>query len=153
MPQVQNKSPYNMALDMLSRRDNSEQEIKQKLSRKGINQEEIGEVLEKLKRNGLVDDSIFAMTYAKHLLAAKPVGPKLLEQKLRQKGLATTAIQQTLQAVEEEYSMNDLAMMAMRKWQRIHPKHAQDRQRLNRFLISRGFTIDQISGLSISEEV
>ena len=54
---------YNKALDLLSRREHSQKEVKLKLQKKFKNSEEIDEVIKKLLANNIINDTRFTEHY------------------------------------------------------------------------------------------
>ncbi len=137
---------------ILSRRDHSTAEVKAKLKRKAFTEKEIAKAIGFLQEKKLLDDARFAKAYAESILRAKLVGPRYLQAKLKQKGVGEGIIRETL--VEVRGREADLAEQAMQQWKKSHPstssgqvpKHKQ-KQRLFRFLASRGFTHDAISAI------
>lgn len=124
-------------------------------------EQEIAKALQYLQEKKFLNDTRFARAYVESILRSKPVGPRYLRAKLRQKGVESgiinQAISQAFQADGDtpEVSGSDSSGVAKRgseireaeliqqaasQWKKLHPKHAQDRQRLYRFLLSRGFT-------------
>lgn len=141
---------FYQAQAVLSRRDHSVAEVKAKLARKGFTTDEIAKTLDFLQEKKLLDDARFAKAYAQSILRAKPVGPRYLSAKLKQKGVGEEIIRN---AIDEAFSVSpvsretELAHQAADQWRRLHPKYASDKQRLFRFLASRGFTQDAISAI------
>lgn len=132
-------NPYYMAQDILSRRDHSEHELRVKLQRKHFSPAQISDVVEKLKEKHLIDDERFAAAYVESSLRTKPVGPRWLMQKLSMKGLSREVSSRILAEALPPERLETLKQEARERWVRLHPKHADDRIRLQRFLISRGF--------------
>lgn len=129
---------FYQAQAILSRRDHSVFEVKSKLSRKGFTEEEVAKAVAFLQEQNLLDDTRFARAYAESILASKPVGPRYLRAKLKQKGVEESVIHEVVGEMGERE--HELARQAAEKWKRIHPKYAGDKRRLYRFLVSRGFT-------------
>ncbi len=75
MPDDQFNIIYNKSLDLLSRREHSRKEIKEKLLLRYENTEQINVVLEKLVSNNLINDSRFAEAYVLNR-KRKGFGPK-----------------------------------------------------------------------------
>lgn len=123
---------------ILSRRDHATAEVKTKLKRKGFPEEEIAKALHFLQEKNLLDDARFAAAYVASILRAKPVGPRYLWAKLRQRGIGDSIISQVLRGLDDREA--ELAQQAAEQWRRLHPKHATDKNRLYHFLLSRGFT-------------
>ena len=100
------------ALDRLGRRAHSRRELDLKLRRLEYETAVRERVLDRLAELGLIDDRAFAEAVVRDTAARKPAGPRLLKQKLMQKGvegetvdevladLAPTADQQAAQALE-----------------------------------------------------
>ncbi|MEK7556789.1 MAG: RecX family transcriptional regulator, partial [Patescibacteria group bacterium] len=90
----------------------------------------------------------------------KYVGPRYLRAKLKQKGVGEDIIREVLgETFSPPYEGGvpaqgggrgreaALAKLAVDQWKRTHPQHAGDRQRLYRFLLARGFSIDLVTSL------
>lgn len=140
--QGQIKSPYNTALDILARRDNSEHEVRVKLAQKNISDHDINAVITKLHGNNLLDDYEYAGAYIRTILLTKPVGPRWLAHKLRGRGVDQSTIDR---AIDEAYAGDQetqLANQAAAQWRKSHQKYSTDHPRLQRFLQARGFTND-----------
>lgn len=130
--------PLYQAQAILSRRDHSAAEIRQKLARKGFSPGEINQAVGWLTDNNLLDDAKFARTYTESMLRVKPVGPRWLKAKLRQKGIASAIIAETLAEAFALIQEEELARQAA-------ARHAPgDKNRLYRFLLSRGFSNEVI---------
>ncbi len=129
----------NLALEILSRRDNSEREMKQKLQKKGIEQDDIYETIEWLKKKRLLDDKIFASKKAESIYRTKLVGPLYIKMKLRSAGIAESTAETVVDNLASDADWNGRAKKALAQWKKAHGKHAEDRVRHMRFLASRGF--------------
>lgn len=133
------KSARHIAIDILSRRDNSEKEMRQKLKRKGISQQEITDTIEWLKGKKLLNDATFAQRKAESIYRTKLVGPSYIRMKLKGAGIADSYIEEAIESLGSEKEWNTRAHDATEQWKKVHPKHANDRIRQMRFLASRGF--------------
>src|SRR3989344_989940 len=127
------KDPKYIAQDILSRRDNSEWELRQKLAKKGIPGQEIEATITWLKQKKYLDDEVFAQKYIESILRTKAVGKRYLAHKLKAKRIASEVIDTTLQELVGEEVEKELAQKAAKSWQKSHPKYAQDKMRLSRF--------------------
>lgn len=134
----QHKNPRLLAQDILSRRDHSEAEVRQKLTRKHLSPDTIDDTIAWLKSKKYVNDAQFAATYIEQTTNLKPVGPRWLQAKLRQKGVDPDTIQQALQ--DHYPQQKDLARQAADRWRKSHPTKADDTTKLYRHLASRGFS-------------
>ncbi|MEK7500267.1 MAG: regulatory protein RecX [Patescibacteria group bacterium] len=128
-----------IAIDILSRRDNSIREMRMKLKQKKISPEDIEETILWLEGKKLLDDRVFAQKRAESIFRTKLVGPKFIQSKLRGAGIAGEISDEVLDELATPEEWGERAQKAIEQWQRIHPKHAEDRVRKMRFLASRGF--------------
>lgn len=133
---------YERALNYLSYRPHSTMEIQMKLRRKDFTDDEIKDVIERLRRNGLVEDEQFARTWVENRSEFRPRGRRLLALELRQKGVAPDAIQTALSLTDDD----DLAYRAGCKY----AKRLADldwekfKERLSAFLLRRGFSYETL---------
>ncbi len=139
------QDPYYQAQDILSRRDHSEAEVRQKLTRKGFSSSEVQSVIEWLYTKKLLDDKLVAERYVSSVLSYKTIGPRWLKMKLRQRGVDSETLDETISAAFAEPGREEqLLEEAATSWQR-RVRHPADKERLARFLAGRGFTPDKIS--------
>lgn len=138
-------SPYNKALGILSRRDHTEYEMRTKLKQKGYTASQINDTINKLFVNKLIDDSAFAQRYILSTIRYKAVGPRWLQQKLKQKRIEDNIVNEVIADLLDENKQLELIKQAITKWRKLHFRHAADRTRLTRFLLSRGFQMQNIN--------
>jgi regulatory protein len=105
------ESAYQRALNFLSYRDRSEQEIRHNLTKKEIPADIIQEVLDKLRQSNLVDDRTFARSWIENRSQFKPRGRRALSVELMRKGISREIIEEELEGLEE----NQLALSCARK--------------------------------------
>jgi len=145
-------NPNYAAQAILAIRDHSELEMRQKLARKKFSIDEINQTVINLKKANLLDDMQFALLYTTSTLNRKPVGPRFIEFKLKQKGINENIISQVISDTYADNREAELAQFAAEKWRRLHPKYATDKARLSRHLQSRGFSPSVIFALSPESE-
>lgn len=124
------------ALDLLSYRPRSEAEIRERLAER-YDAETAGEVLERLRRSGLVDDREFARYWVQNRFQYNPRGAMALRQELYQKGVDESAIEEALAEYDEEEAAARAAETARRKLRGLSPELF--RRRLTDYLLRRGF--------------
>jgi regulatory protein len=143
LEQVKEAGDY--AFLLLSYRSRSSQEIRERLLKKGYENEVIEEVVEKLKGLGYLDDYTFAREWVEKRLREKR-GRRLIRQELLQRGLkeevVEDAITQGLRKIAE--TENELAWRAIEKripqYQKLEKSKAY--RRIKNFLNRRGFSIE-----------
>ncbi len=143
-------NPIYQAQDILSRRDHSEFEVRTKLKRKKFSPQEIDRAINWLYGNKLLNDAAFTQRYIDSILLGKPVGPRWLTQKLREKRIDSSIIEDALAETFAEGKEEELARDAATRWRRSHPSKASDKQKLQNFLISRGFSFDAVGAAAAS---
>ncbi len=117
------------------------------MKRQGFKPDQADSAVAKLQKLGLLDDRAYAEAYIRDTLRAKPVGPRWLKHKLRQRGVSEDITGEVLGAAFSGGREERLARKAAQKWRRLHPRHGNDRRRLSRFLSSRGFTHGAINAV------
>lgn len=125
------------ALDLLSYRPRSEAEIRERLAER-YDPETTAEVLERLRRSGLVDDREFARYWVQSRLQHNPRGAVALRQELYQKGVDESAIEEALAEYDEGDAAARAAETARRKLRGLPPDVF--RRRLTDYLLRRGFS-------------
>lgn len=127
-----------IAVRLLSYRQRSVHELRDRLRRKDIDSEVIDATIARLKELGYVDDAAFARSWAEMRLAASPRSARLLASELRLRGIApSVAIEATAEVTDDEAAYRAAAgrMRSLRKLD-----YKPFRERLGRFLTSRGFS-------------
>ena len=88
------------ALDLLSRRDHSRVELRQKLIQKGAQVEEIGPLLDELEGLGYLDDRRFAENFVR-FRAGKAWGRRRYGQELAKRGVDSEIVKEILETTPE----------------------------------------------------
>lgn len=130
------------AVGILSRRDHSKAELKQKLHQRGFSVSEIEESVAQCDEWGYLDDGRFAMGYARSR-ALSGQGPQKIRQELKLKRVAPHLIEAALNQSELDWWQlcGDLAERRAHKFDLCD---YAGRQKAFRFLMGRGFESDQI---------
>lgn len=131
-----------MALRYLASRPRSVDEVRRYLQRKGFADTTIGQVIERLREWGYLDDEAFARFWVENRERFRPRGLIALRQELRQKGIAGEIIERVLAEVHPEASARAALASRMRRWQ--HLDWRTFRKKAGDFLARRGFSYDII---------
>lgn len=137
------------ALRLLAVRARSEGELKDRLRRKGFDEELTAGVVLALSEVGLVDDEAFARAWADERVRLRPVGPRRLAQELVAKKIGRDLAARVVDETFREHSELELARRVLQKKTRVSGggdarKH---RARLHSFLIRRGFSYEVASAV------
>jgi regulatory protein len=139
---------YNYALNLLAARPYPVRSLERKLAQKEYSPSEVGDAVERLLENGLLNDARYAEQYARSKILSTGASKRRLTQDLYRKGIkgdvATAAIANVI--VDEEIDTAAVVEQVARK------KLAQLgdleplvlRRRLFGFLARRGYDLDEI---------
>ncbi len=135
------------AYKLLSYRPRSQQELSQRLEKKGFPPEVVKDIIEYLKEKGYLNDEAFAWFWINSRLSAKPTGARRLRVELIKKGIENSIIEQVLSQFKEHYNETDLAHEAglrrlnvLQKDERLNKEKI--RNRLSGYLARRGFSYE-----------
>ena len=134
------------ALRLLKFKPRSETELKRRLLEKGFGQGAIEPVMEELKRKGMVDDVKFSKYFVTQQVLSRPVGQRLLLNRLRSKGVNPHLAEQAVQAGTEGQDEFELARALADKRRlslKALPRETAQR-RLFGYLSRRGFSSEVV---------
>ena len=134
---------YQQALNLLSYRSHSENEVIQNLREHGVPDESIEYTVSRLKDNRLLDDHHFAQAWVENRNEMRPRSRRALAYELRQRGVDQETIEQSLEAVDDQKLAYLAASKKARKFRNSDWKDF--RQKMYRFLSQRGFDYEAIS--------
>lgn len=147
------------AFRFLVRRHHSYQEIFKKLLNKGYKKEDISEVLEKMKREGFIDDILFAKAFAEEKLTKKKVGLIKVKAELMKKGVDRKIIDAALSDADSSMMESNAVLLIEKKIKFLKGKESDEKkikQKLFSFLYSKGFDSEIITSalnkLNIGED-
>ena len=135
------------AYGFLSFRARSEKEIRDKLQRKGYEEDVTDAVIARLSENNFVNDAEFAAQWTRHRQTGK--GRRFIAQELRQKGVDADTIQETLaESVTDEGESETAYTLAVRRVGTTPADKSREAQaKLAAFLQRRGFGWDIVRGV------
>ena len=142
------------ALNYLSYRIRTTSEIKKKLKEKKVSAKTTSKIIKYLEDAGLINDEEFARTLIEENIKRKPVGIKVLKQKLFEKGVPKQIGEKVLESVFEKVSEKELALQNFNK---LIPKlkgkeKIEQKKKVYEFLTRKGFSYDVIREI-IYEEI
>ena len=135
---------YNKSLDLLSRREHSIKEIKEKLSARFEHKEIIESVIEKLSDNNLINNTRFAEAYVS-ARKRKGFGPKKIAFELLSKGVDESV---SNNVIIEEGDWESAAKLAFSKKFKDGPSlDTNEKLKQKSFLQNRGFRFKEIESV------
>ncbi len=146
LDQSYEKLAKDYALDFLGSRARSETEVRDRLRARKIRGVYIDKAIEGLKRTGLIDDSTYASRCCHDLLDRKPMGPYLLRQELKKRGIPDDLAEKTIEAYFADNDISAVALRALRKKARFLniPDERERKKKIYDFLMRRGFGYEEI---------
>ena len=128
------------------------QEVRMKLDRLGADESLYLEVIKHLKENNFLDDRRFVEAYVQGKLRIKKWGRQKIKAALFQKRIDAKLIQEGIYAFisDEEYQGVIESLIERKNRELSSEKNPQiKKQKLMRFLLSRGFQYDEFSSLKL----
>jgi regulatory protein len=139
-------SAYSAGLAMLSRRELSERQIRQRLARKEYEAVDIDQAIERLKSNGSLNDARVAAAIARTQTSVKGRGRIRVRQQIQQAGIGGELAKQAVDDVFGDIDDQALLEAALGKRLKDGQTIADERtfQRLYRYLVTQGFESDRV---------
>ena len=136
---------YLTALRMLARREYSEHQIRERLTAREFEADEIGEAVARLTEQRSLDDRRVAGAMARLELQVRRHGRLRAERKMKEAGLAPSLIREALDATLADTDADALVAAALARRLRHGQAIEDDKhlQRLYRFLVGQGFGTGQ----------
>ncbi|MGJ3240380.1 MAG: regulatory protein RecX [Anaerolineae bacterium] len=132
------------AVNLLSYRPRSTEEIRRKLSQKGYEEPVIDVAIERMTARNYLDDEAFARFWIESRNRGKPRGKRALRYELRNKGISDTIIRRLLDDMVDEQS--GAYQAAQKRIARLRGATEYEfKQKIGAFLQRRGFNYDAIN--------
>lgn len=147
-PEKAHAKTFDRAVNLLTYKPRSVAELRERLLEKDwTNAEIVDAVLEKLKEYNYINDEEFAKSFAASRLRQKPVGRRVLKQKLALKKLDKETVETALEKAFEETPEADLIEIAIAKRLRLKgkPETREDSKKFYDYLLRQGFSYDLVS--------
>ena len=132
---------FENAMGYLGRGMKTVKQMRDYLEKKAYAPEVVDYVIARLKEYHYIDDEAYAKLYVEHNVATK--GERRLKQELVQKGISVSLAEE-YSAVDGELSLANAERLA-EKYMKTKPKDVKTLQKLQRYLISRGYTFDTVN--------
>ena len=134
------------AFRYLSYRDRSRGELIHHLQKKGFSDNALNETLTFLEEKDFINEPRFALQFGRSRITNKKIGKERLKNELKEKGLGTQIINETLNSLYEEFDEREIAVTCAKK--KLQSFSLTDikkkRGRLAKFLERKGFTSNLI---------
>ena len=158
---VSEEAAKDAALRILSRGPRTEREVVDRLIERGYVPDAVDGAVVRLRRVSLLDDRAFLRAFVRTELARRPQGKRLLESKLRRRGVPPPILaeMEALLRLDSDLAERELgseegraAAAALQIKRRLTGRAPEERRRrMQAALLRRGFTWDTIRDLSGDE--
>ena len=147
-PEKARQKTFDRAVNLLTYKPRSIQELRERLLEKDWTTLEIVDgVLDKLKEYNYINDETFAQNFAASQLRQKPIGKRVLKQKLALKKLDKETVEEALEKAFEEMPEDEIIERAISKRLRSKgkPETREDAKKFYDYLLRQGFSYDLVS--------
>ncbi len=138
---------FDRAVNLLTYKPRSIKELRTRLMEKDwTNSEIVEEVLQKLEGYGYLNDAQFAKSFAASKIRQKPIGKRVLQQKLAERKLDKEIVAEAIEKAFEETPEAEIIDRAIEKRLRVKgvPKERNDVKKFYDFLLRQGFSYDLV---------
>lgn len=134
---------FQLALNYLSYQLRTEKELQTYLKENEIESVDRQKIVKRLKTMDLLNDLVYGESYVRTQMRLGDKGPRVIQQKLKQKGLKDSDIQQVLDLYENEEQFEIALHTAQKALRKYHHKSRHEVQRkLQQLLMTKGFNSD-----------
>jgi regulatory protein len=138
------ENAYVTALTLLARRELSEAQVRQRLSRRGFTPDEIDDAVTRLRQDGSLDDARVAAAIARSQLSLKKRGARRVRREIEAAGITSVLADRAVAEVYAEVDGEALLTAAIdRKLGTRRLEDDRDMARLYRYLVGQGFDADR----------
>lgn len=134
------KTCHERALGLLAVRARSRRELETRLRAAGFESSEVGDVLVRLERVGLVDDEAFARQLADHRFGVKRSGGRSVTSELLGKGISPAVVTSVVAEARESEEERAAALAASRASRLTAVDPVKAFNRLSSLLMRRGYS-------------
>ncbi|HSJ86741.1 MAG TPA: RecX family transcriptional regulator [Anaerolineales bacterium] len=134
---------YQQSMLFLSYRARSESEIRKNLRKHEIPEGVIEQTIERLRQDGLANDSQFASAWVENRNVFRPRSRRMMAMELKQKGLDEEAIRSAIESVDDDAAAYEAAQKRAPRFKSL--EWNDFRRKLSEFLARRGFSYSVIS--------
>lgn len=136
---------YSRALNYLSYRMRSTKELSQYLSDKEIDQEQINEIIVRLKKQKLLDDQAFADAFVRTKMNTSSNGPERIRTDLFKKGIKGEIVDRALLHFSEDIQKERIEQWVNKQTKKTtRNSHRQSVQKIEQQLVRKGFDLSVI---------
>lgn len=145
----------NYTLNLLTRREYSEFELRNKMQEKAFSEQEIDDALAHCQQKNWQNDRRFSENYVRYR-SQRGYGKNRIKQELQQlKGIASTTISEVFRELDNEIDWSALALVVLRKKFPFYTEKQTPKmkQKIWQYMLSHGFNSNEFSDYIGCEEI
>jgi len=135
---------YAAGLAYLGYKPRTRKELERYLARKSFDEEDARLAVERLEREGYIDDRAYAQAFAHQRAVSHYKGSKLIRQELLQRGIGRDTADAAARALDPASELETAARLARKKWPGLKGEYRERCHKLAGFLLRRGFPHDVV---------
>lgn len=135
---------YVQSLRFLERKQRTRKELADRLREKEMTHAVIEHALDRLEKEGLINDEQYAKQWAESRVSSQRKGKAWVRQELRQKGVDKALISEALAEVSQEQEYESCLVVGRKKWNQTRGEVLDRKRKTGSFLMRRGFSGEQV---------
>lgn len=135
---------YNKAIKYISKKMRSTREIKEYIEKNDLSSKEEEELINKLKKIGLINDDMYVKAYVSDKIHLTSDGPTKIKNELLKNNIKEEIIDDELSKIDEEYLINKLKKIINKKVKTSKTSSYNTRQKIYSELTNMGYSKELI---------
>lgn len=136
---------YLEAIRYIGRRPRALKEVKMHLKEKGYEPDRASEAVDRLLREGYLNDESFAKLWTEHRIVSQRKGRRWVEMELSQKGVDDGDIAAALKGIDPEEEYAGALELGAKKWRTTGGEPLERKRKVMGFLLRRGYSNELVS--------
>lgn len=136
---------WKIATNYLSRQQRCSHEVGERLRQRGIGQDTVQSILTELQKLGLIDDRAYVLAFVEDRFLYRKQSKRQIQYDLSRKRLPREWIEEAFLPFEEEVELSNALELGVKKLGERSLKDQKERNRIYRYLLSKGFHYDLIN--------
>jgi regulatory protein len=122
-------------------------DVIQKMKKLNVPEHRYQELISQLENTKFIDNERYARAWVRSKIGYKKDGLAKIKFQLYQKGIAQDIILDALSDIDQDHYFENLKSIVLKKWTSLENEKndAKRKQKLVRFLISKGYRLDEIN--------
>ncbi|GAB5539786.1 MAG: hypothetical protein Salg2KO_18890 [Salibacteraceae bacterium] len=126
-------------------RERCHKEVREKLYGMGLWKRDVDQAIMQMMDENLLNEERYAKAYARGHFYHKDWGKYKITIELRKKQIHERLITAALKEIEEDDYQNTIDRLVSKKWKEYDGSKFEKRQKVNNFLVGKGYRYDEIS--------